>query len=150
MSSTADQCARELLETVPLVIRSIRLHMRASRGPELSLPQLRSLVFLGRNEGASLSELASHLGLAAASASKLIDGFVVARFVSRRASASDRRRVSLVLTASGQARLRKAQAGAQTQLAATLFSLKAEERDCVVRAMRLLKGCFAEERPASR
>jgi hypothetical protein len=59
---TPDLCAREVMETVPLVMRFIRTEMRSRRAPSLSVPQFRVLTFLSRRPGAPLSSVAEHLG----------------------------------------------------------------------------------------
>ena len=63
MLGSADECARQVLEIVPLVMAAIRTEIRTHRGSELSVPQFRVLIFLNRHAGASLSDIAEHLGL---------------------------------------------------------------------------------------
>ena len=80
---TAEDCAREVLDVVPLVMRIIRGELRRRGRPELTVPQFRSLAFLDRAGSASLSELADHIGLTLLLVSKLVDG-VVERGLARR------------------------------------------------------------------
>ena len=63
MVATTEECARELLEVVPLVMRDIRTQMRSERTPDLTVPQFRTMLFIDRNMGASLSEVAEHIGI---------------------------------------------------------------------------------------
>ncbi|MCX5999878.1 MAG: hypothetical protein NTU41_09910, partial [Chloroflexi bacterium] len=65
------ECAALLMDVVPLVMRRIRMEMRRQGMPGLSVPQLRALIYLYRNEGASHSELAEHIGLGLPSMSKM-------------------------------------------------------------------------------
>ena len=65
----SQQCAARVMEAVPLVMRFIRADMRAINATDMSVPQFRTLAFLDRNPGASLSELAEHLGVTRATAS---------------------------------------------------------------------------------
>ena len=60
---TPELCAREVMETVPLVMRFIRMEMRSRRAPSLSVPQFRVLTFLSHKPGAPLSSVAEHLGV---------------------------------------------------------------------------------------
>ncbi len=60
---TSAECASKVMDTVPLLMRFIRSDMRSHSAATLSIPQLRSLAFLNRNPGASLSDLAEHLGV---------------------------------------------------------------------------------------
>src|SRR5437867_1960681 len=102
MDASPRQCATELLEVVPLIMRGIRAKVRSHSSPELSIPQFRALAFLGRNDRATLSDVSDFLGLTLPSASKLIDGVVAAGFATREIDSADRRRVALALTRAGQ------------------------------------------------
>ncbi len=144
MDSTAEACAREILETVPLVMRAIRGEMRRHRAPSLSVTEFRALIFLDRRSGASLVELAEHLGLAPATVSRMIDGMVASRFVLRRSSPEDRRRITLVLTAAGRETLERARLLAQARLAGLVSSLQAGQRLELTRALQALKALFAQ------
>ncbi len=78
-----DECARQLLDTTPQIMRFIRAEMRSHRGHDLSVPQFRTLTFINRNPEASLSNLANHLGLTLPSTSKLVDGLVNQKIITR-------------------------------------------------------------------
>ncbi|HUI89126.1 MAG TPA: MarR family transcriptional regulator [Anaerolineales bacterium] len=137
-----DECARQLLDTAPQVMRSIRAEMRSHRGHDLSVPQFRTLTFINRNPEASLSHLADHLGLTLPSTSKLVDGLVNQKIITRRESKEDRRRLTLVLTKSGEDILRAARDAAQNHLKDVLHELSAEELSTILRAMNLLQPLF--------
>src|SRR5580698_4517559 len=94
-------CAAELLEVVPLMMRVIRAKVRSHSSPELTMPQFRALAFLGRNEGAMLGDVANFLTLTLSAASKLVDGLVTANLVTRESDTVDRRRIVLKLTPLG-------------------------------------------------
>ena len=144
MDSSAETCAREILETVPLVMRAIRSEMRRHRTPSLSVTEFRALVFLDRRAGASLVELADHLGLAPATVSRMIDGMVASRFVLRRSSPQDRRRITLALTAAGRDTLERARLLAQAKFAGLASALQVGQRLELTRALQALKALFAE------
>src|SRR2546423_14828906 len=72
-ATPAQQCAGEIMETVPAVMRFLRAKMRHHGAPFLSVPQFRVLVFLYRHPGASLSSVAEHLGVTCPTASVLFD-----------------------------------------------------------------------------
>ncbi len=145
---TTQECAALLLEVVPPVMRAIRTEMRRNRAADLSVPQLRTLIYLSRHSGASLSDLAEHVGLTLPSASRLVDALVARCAVARMASAADRRRVALMVTEPGAAILAEARRATQTSLAARLAGLSEEERRAVARAMRSLRTAFARPDPA--
>ncbi len=54
MDASADAVARELLDVVPVIMRTIRAEMRSHRSNDLTIPLFRSLMFLERHPGVSL------------------------------------------------------------------------------------------------
>ncbi len=146
MEISAPECARELLEAIPMTMRAIVSQMRNHTPPSLSIPQFRTLMFLRRREGSSLSDAAEHLGLALPSVSKLIDGLVARGMVRRRPHPGDRRRMTLALTGDGREALQAAREATQAHLAAVLARLPAAERATVAAAMRALRKVFAPDR----
>jgi DNA-binding MarR family transcriptional regulator len=140
-----DECAREVLENVPLVMRAIRRELREHGARELSVPQFRTLSFLNRNKGASLSEVAEHIGLTLPSMSTLIDGLVMRNFAVRRTHPRDRRRMTLELTDRGQTTLRTAREATQDHLAQLIQHLSQEDRNTVAKSMRILRSIFGEK-----
>ncbi len=145
LSASPAECARQVLESVPQVMRAIRTEMRRHRGSDLSVPQFRVLIFLNRHAGASLSDIAEHLGLTLPSMSKMIDGLVARRLVARQTDSRDRRRVTLSLTATGQTALQAAYAVAHTHLAERLQTLTPSDRQAVIRAMAALGAIFGAQ-----
>jgi DNA-binding MarR family transcriptional regulator len=131
-----------VMDTVPLVMRSIRTEMRRRRPADLSVPQFRALAFVRRNPGASLSEVAEHLGLTPPATSTLVDLLVTRELVDRELNPTNRRRVTLTLTALGASTLAAAHADARDRLAELLAALSTDERAVVARAMRLLRPIF--------
>lgn len=102
MAPSSQDCAAELLEVVPLIMRGVRAEVRRDRTPELSMPQFRALSFIGRHEGSTLTDVAQFLGLTLPTASKMMDGLVDAGFVQRAPDRRDRRKIKLHLSAEGQ------------------------------------------------
>ena len=137
-----DECAHQLLDTAPQVMRFIRAEMRSHRGHDLSVPQFRTLTFINRNPEISLSHLADHLGLTLPSASKLVDGLVTQKIITRREAKEDRRRLTLALTKSGEDILHEARSATQNHLKDVLRELTADELSTVIRAMNLLQPLF--------
>src|SRR5258708_38439541 len=102
--ATADECAAMLLEVIPAVMRSIRTQMRLRTAPELSVVQFRSLALAHRSGGATISDIAEHIGVTLPSASKLVDTLVRLRYLRRIPHPTDRR-VSLVIAPAQRARI---------------------------------------------
>jgi DNA-binding MarR family transcriptional regulator len=143
MQTSMDQCTREVIETVPLVMRTIRSQLRKHGAQELSVPQFRTLSYLSRNKGPSLSEVAEHIGLTLPSMSTLIDGLVNRNLATRRTHPHDRRRMTLELTDRGETLLRSARDATNDYLARKLQSLAPADRNKVAESMRILRSIFA-------
>lgn len=140
---TSLETAGQVMEVVPLVMRTMRAEMRARRGRDLSVPAFRALGYIRRHPGASLSALAEHIGLTLPSASKLVEGLVERRLVMRRVDVDDRRRMTLDLTAKGRDLLESAYNSALGAMARYLARLSDQERADVLRAMEILNPIFA-------
>ena len=140
--SSVGDCAREILDVVPMVFRVIRTELRKYGAKEMSLPQFRTLAFVYRNEGASLSEVADHMALTLSTTSMLVDGLVVRGLISRREDPEDRRRMTLTLTRDGRARFESAREATMTYLERRLGQLSGSERATITASMRILREHF--------
>ena len=142
MTKFLDTCARDLMDTVPKIMQSIRIEMRRGRGTDLSIPQFRTMGFVQRNPDSSLSDLADYLGLTLPSASKLVDGLVKQKLISRQESTIDRRRLTLVLTPNGESIVNSAREAALANLTKIISRLSNDELDTIHQAMELLSPLF--------
>lgn len=142
IQSSVGECAREVLDVVPLAMRVIRAELRKHGAREVSVPQFRTLVYLNRHEGASLSEVAEHIGLTLPSMSVLVDGLVVRGLVIRQTHHEDRRRMTLGLTERGRKAFRVAHEATASYLEDKLGQLSATERAKVIEAMRVMRRVF--------
>jgi DNA-binding MarR family transcriptional regulator len=142
MTVTSEEIARELLEVVPAVMREIRSHMRSRGSLDLTVPQFRTLAFVNRNRGSSLSEVADHIGLTSPSASTLVDGLIQRGLMTREEHPDDRRRVRLAVTRPGETILESSTNGTMTHLAKKLSSMSADGREVIIQAMNTLRPIF--------
>ena len=142
MDATPHDCAREILDVTPIIIQAIRFEMRSQRLTDLTVPQFRTLAYINRRPGASLSAAAEFIGLTLSSMSILVNGLVGRDLVSREPSSQDRRRVTLTLTSTGKALLDHALHGTQSRLAELLADLSAAERSKIIESMELLRPIF--------
>jgi len=142
MVVTPQESAQELLEVVPTVMRDIRSEMRSRRSPELTVPQFRTLGFVNRKEGCSLSEVADHMGLTPPSTCRLVDGLVARGMMTRQGHPMDRRRIRLAVTPSGLRVLKASRRGTLAYLADKLNGVTAEDRAIIVKAMQALRPVF--------
>jgi len=149
MDNPTRQCAREILETTPLVMRFIREQIRRHPAAGLLLPQFRALAFVDRTPNTSLSTVAGHLGLSLPAMSRLINGLVGRKLVERQTVSTNRRQIALTLTARGRAALEKGRGEIRPRLAEVLEAIPAREKKAVLRAMRMLREIF-EKQPVAR
>jgi DNA-binding MarR family transcriptional regulator len=134
-----------LLEVVPLIMRVMRGEMRSRRGGELSVPQFRTLAYLDRRPGSALLDVTAHIGLTPPSLSKLIDGLIARKLVTRQISSADRRRITLSLTAQGRAILQRSRKHMRIRLGETLATLTEAENATVQEALPVLERAFLDE-----
>jgi DNA-binding MarR family transcriptional regulator len=139
---TPELCAREVMETVPLVMHFIRTEMRSRRAPSLSVPQFRVLTFLSLMPGSPLASVAEHLGVARSTASAIVDRLVRRQLVSRTEDPQERRCVVLTLTPAGAQHLQQARDAAGTHMAKKLAGLSAADLLRVSEGLACLGGVF--------
>jgi len=77
--------------------------------------------------------------------SVLVDGLVSRGLVKRRTDQDDRRRMTLMLTESGRARMISAREATVAHLENILRQLSAEDRSTILHAMELLKELVSAE-----
>ena len=141
-SISSDQCARELLDVVPPLMRVIRSQMRRQSALELTVPQFRVLAYLSQHAGGSLSEVAEHIGLTRPAMSVLIEGLVNRKLVTRQTDPADRRRLTLTVTPAGHSLYAAARQHSQAQLAAQLETLAPGERAALLTTLEQLRRLF--------
>lgn len=133
------ECAGLVMETVPVLMRTIKREMRQQRPEELSLPQFRTLSLLQRHPGLSLSQLTARLDITLASTSKLIDVLAKHGLVTRETSPTDRRKIVLLLTEHGRATLDAVWLATQARLSEMLAPLCPGDLAAVAQALRALQ-----------
>jgi DNA-binding MarR family transcriptional regulator len=144
MASTPESCACQVMETVPLVMRFIRMEMRSRRAPSLSVPQFRVLTFLSHKPGAPLSSVAEHLGVARSTASAIVDRLVRRKLVSRTTHPEERRSVVLTLTPAGAQHFQQAREAASARMAKVLAGLSTADLLLVAQGLTLLGSALQE------
>jgi len=143
LSVTPELCAREILDVTPIVMQALRVQIRAQRQDDLSVPQFRTLAFLRRHPGSSLSAAAEFIGLTLPTMSVLIEGLVQRGFVNRTPDQLDRRRVLLTLTPEGERQHTRAVEGTAAWLVEVLEPLDEQQRRAIVEAFEILRPLFS-------
>ncbi len=101
-----EDISRDLLRTIRRVVRQISLHSKQmQRDVGLSVPQIVCLAAIAEMEMAgeeiTVQDISERVQLSPATVSRMVDRLVNAELVTRDRSSTDRRRVSLGLTAAG-------------------------------------------------
>jgi DNA-binding MarR family transcriptional regulator len=136
------RCGDLLIDVVPLLMAAIRSESRDLQPPDLSIAQFRALAFIYRHAGQSLSAVAEVLGLSLSAASKVVDRTVELGYVRHEVCPQDRRRARLVVTAKGQATMRRARREMAVRLTELLSGLEPSAREEVVAGLTHLQEIF--------
>ncbi len=139
---TPERCAANVVETIPLIMGSIRAQMRNKGEPFLSISQFRSLMFLYQYPDSSLSKLADYLGVTRPTASAICERLVQEKFVDRKEHPQERRAVMLKLTETGRARLEEIRVITCSNLSPMFDDLSEEQMGIVLAGLALLREVF--------
>lgn len=142
------------MQTVALVEEIVELLPEIGRGlyatlmddpdiHDLTLPQVKALIFLYNNGERSMTELATGLAVSLPSASELADRLADRELVVRTVDQADRRRVLISLTEPAIAYGRRIHDLRRAQARAALEAMPVAERECFVRSLRALAGALA-------
>lgn len=142
---SAIQCAHELLDVAPLLMRILISRLRNNHGRDLIMPQFRVLVFLQNHPESSVSEVADFCGLHLPCMSRHIDVLVDRQLLTRNQDPNDRRRLQLSLTPEGLALLKQTHEEAQQGMAKRLESCSPQQRQAIIEAMNILRPVFQPE-----
>ncbi len=143
MTANNEECAKEILDVVPLLMREIRTQMRSRRTPDLTIPQFRTLTYVNRNAGASLTQVADHIGITLPSMSKLVDDLLKKGLLKREEHPADRRRLKLFATSRGVKITDVSRQGTMTYLTQKLDALSVDDRAAIIKAMETLRSVFS-------
>src|SRR5215471_20436204 len=122
----ARETARQLLEIMPLVMRTLAAELRAAG--ELPAPAHFAVLTMLNERARTLSELAALRGVSLPSMSNSIAALVQRGWIRRTAPAEDRRVVLLEVTPGGRAALERAARWAEARIADVLAPLDAPAR----------------------
>ncbi|MFM2120080.1 MAG: hypothetical protein RL722_1548 [Pseudomonadota bacterium] len=134
------RCANRLVAVAPLLMREFRTEMRRVAPRDLSVPLFRALILADIRPGASVSDLAGHLGVTLPTAS-----VAVAKLAARGllVEAVPGRRPSLRLTEAGQRLVEQARVSTTQALAQRLAQLPAEVLPGIEQALNLLEQALS-------
>ncbi len=135
-------CAQRLMDVVPHVMQALREEMRDHRTSEFSVPEFRTLSYIERHHGTSLTEITEHIGLSKPSLSKIVARLEYKGLVRRGVASGDKRRHTLGLTAHGRRTLEHTEAATLRSVAGRLTQLSPQDLRLVMQALVLLEAPF--------
>ncbi len=144
MAASAKDVGKAILETMPLVMRSVRADITQRVGGAITVPQFRVLSHLRQGDWC-LSDLAAHQKVSMATMSKMVSGLVDRRLIERSYENQDRRFILLRLTPKGRRFFDEAYTYSLTRLAARAAPLSGSERDRIVASLKRLQPLFEDE-----
>ena len=137
----ARDTAREILEIIPLVMRTVAAELRAAG--EMPAPAHFGLLSILCVRPRMLSELASIQGVSLPTMSNSITAMVERGWVRREAPDGDRRIVMIDVTPPGRAALERVSRAAEAHLADVLAPLDLPARRRLVGGLGVLRKVFA-------
>jgi DNA-binding MarR family transcriptional regulator len=145
MPTEAAAAARALLDTLPLLNRTVGSIVQGDAPDSLTMPQFRVLAHL-RDGPLTVSELARRRRVTMASMGELAQALVERELIDRRPDPQDRRQQQLFLSDTGRQRYDAAHALAETKIADILAArLSPEELSAVRAAIPALQSALAGE-----
>jgi len=136
----ARETARELLEIMPFVMRTVAAELLSSG--ELPAPAHFGLLMKLSEQPRTLTELAGLCGVSAPTMSNSVSALVHRGWVRRSAPARDRRVVILEVTAPGRTALERVGRAAEARLAEALAPLDARSRKRLQAGLAVLRTVF--------
>jgi DNA-binding MarR family transcriptional regulator len=141
VSSKAETAARQVLEVIPLVMRTLALELRRTRYT-LAPVHFRLLVILAERPH-NLTELAEKQAVSLPTMSNSVTTLVERGWVKRVRPAHDRRMVLVELTPAGRGVLNEILRPVEAQVTQLLASLSPAECDQLMAGCAILRGAFA-------
>ena len=139
-SDNPQQCATELMATIPAIMQFMRTEMRSHS--VLSVPQFRVLALLYRQPGISLSAVAEHLGVTKATASAMIERLVQRGLIDRATHPQERRQMMLKLTVEGSEHFHLSREQTHAEITKRLKNLSEEQLITISLGLNILKKVF--------
>jgi DNA-binding MarR family transcriptional regulator len=143
MSSSARSIARQILQLMPIIMRTVSSELR--RGSHYVTPSHLGLLATLARGPSTLSRLSEILAVSLPTMSNSITTFVHRGWVKRKQAADDRRFVTIELTAKGWKALEDIRNRAEMLLETQLAPLSKARCEKLGAALRILEGSFQNQ-----
>jgi DNA-binding MarR family transcriptional regulator len=124
-----------------MISEMYRIMSCTALGPDDPMPvspnQKRAIVFLKRNPGSTLKDLAADLDMNLGSASDLVDRLVQIELIERRTNPDDRRQVQLSLTPAAMEKVKQMRAQRMTELEFVRDQMTTAQWEAFVQGMHI-------------
>lgn len=144
----ARESARDVLEIIPLVMRTVAAELRAAG--ELPAPAHFGLLSVLSERSRTLTELAALQGVSLPTMSSSISAMAERGWVKRTSPEKDRRTMLIEVTGTGRAALERVARCAETHLAEVLTPLDAMSRRRLQSGLSVLRQIFARSSTSGR
>ncbi len=134
--------AKRLLETIPLSMARLRMEMRSSVPPDLSVPHFRILGSVIRGK-TLVNEIAQHHGVSQPSMSRSVNSLVKRGLIERSHTSADRRQTPLGLTKKGAALFRKIKTATENRLGQKVLTMDSKSRNALLQGLAELEKLFS-------
>jgi DNA-binding MarR family transcriptional regulator len=148
MTDKTDLAAREIVEVVPMVMRTLALEMRSTR--YLSAPVHCGLLVALSKHPHNLTELAERHAVSLPTMSSSISTLEERGWVTRTRAEDDRRVVLVELSPEGHAVLEDLTGSVAARVSDLLSGLSPSQCDQIVESLELLRECFARTSSSER
>jgi DNA-binding MarR family transcriptional regulator len=134
--------AAHLLDTIPAIMNEWRKVMNDGLPQGLTVNQYRVLYFVSTGfESQCL--MAKHLGVTAAAMSKMVDGLVEKKMITRKGHLEDRRHIILSISASGKKIVKQMRLQVEKRMQAHLDVLATSQQKEIEKALITLQSVFS-------
>ena len=140
MTDKMDLTAQQIMEVVPMVMRTLALEMRSVGHCEV--PAHGRLLVILADGPHCLSELAEKHAVSLPTMSNSISTLVERGWVTRSRSPHDRRKVQVEVTPAGREVLEEMTRAIEERMARKLSCLSPAECEHVLAGLEILRGCF--------
>lgn len=134
--------ATHLLDTIPAIMNEWRKVMNDGLPQGLTVNQYRVLYFVSSGfESQCL--MAKHLGVTAAAMSKMVDGLVAKKMVTRKGHSEDRRHIILSISSSGRKVVNQMRLQVEKRMQTHLDVLNSTQQKEIEKALITLQSVFS-------